>query len=253
MFRKLCGESTLKNVVLVTNMWGADPHDVSEAREKELSNKFFKLALDKGAQMVRHHNTLQSAHGIIRGIVGNRPLVLQIQRELVDEGKSIIETAAGESVNQELQDQIERHEAEMEELREEMVQALKEKDEETRRELEEERRRLQELVDKITQDLERMAVSYAAEKGMMEARMAEMEREMKWDKAERDRKLASLTVLPGERTRHDTSSTRTRVVEWAKHPKSQLSPTPPRISGPQASSLVPSYVQFTLRPAAHGG
>ena len=248
MFRKLCGESTLKNVVLVTNMWGVDPHSTSEAREKELSTKFFKPVLDKGAQMVRHHNTLQSAHDIIRRIMGNRPLVLQIQRELVDEGKSIIDTAAGESVNQELKDRIERHEAEMEELREEMVQALKKKDEETRRELEGERRRLQELVDKITQDLERMAVSYAAERGMVEARMAEMER----DKAEHNRRLAGLTALPNEHTRHDTS-TRIRVAEWANNPKSQPTPTPPRIPGPQASSHVALYVQFLLRPAAHGG
>ena len=33
MFRKLCGESTLKNVVLVTNMWNVNPHHINEAWE----------------------------------------------------------------------------------------------------------------------------------------------------------------------------------------------------------------------------
>ena len=66
MFRKVCGESTLNNVVLVTNMWKEDAQDVDEAREKELSGRFFKPALDKSAQTVRHHNTTESAHNIIR-------------------------------------------------------------------------------------------------------------------------------------------------------------------------------------------
>jgi hypothetical protein len=35
MFRELCGDSTLKNVILVTNMWGDVPQDVGEAREEE--------------------------------------------------------------------------------------------------------------------------------------------------------------------------------------------------------------------------
>jgi hypothetical protein len=57
MFRKLRGESTLKNVVIMTNMWGRVEKDVGEAREKELAGVYFKIALEKGAQLVRHHNT----------------------------------------------------------------------------------------------------------------------------------------------------------------------------------------------------
>ena len=109
MFRELCGESALKNTVLVTNMWAVGSKDTNEACEKGLSGQFFKLALDKGAQMVRHHNTVQSAHDIIWEIMKNRPVVLQIQRELVDERKDIADTAAGDSIKRELEDQIGRH------------------------------------------------------------------------------------------------------------------------------------------------
>jgi hypothetical protein len=64
MFRKLCGDDTLKNVVIVTNTWSEVGQAKGEMREAELKNKFFKPALDKGAQMLRHDNTVQSAHNI---------------------------------------------------------------------------------------------------------------------------------------------------------------------------------------------
>ena len=197
MFRKLCGESTLRNVILVTNMWRVDSQGINEAREKELSSKFLKPALDKGAQMARHHNTTESAHDIIRRIVANRPVVLQIQRELVDERKDIIDTAAGESINQELKEQIRRHQAELEALREETRQALEAKDEKMKRELEEVKRDLQEKVEKIERQSKRMVTNYAAEKERMRAKIKEMEQEAKREreraKAEYDQKLAALT------------------------------------------------------------
>ena len=178
MFRELCGDSTLENVILVTNMWGEVSSEVGEDRENQLSGRFFKPALDKGAQMVRHHNTAQSAHDIIRRVMENHPVVLKIQQELVDEQKDIVDTSAGEVVNQELNDQIKRHEAELKEVQEEMVRALKRKDEEARQELEEDRRKMQEEMDNIRKGSEEMASRYAAAKERMEVKVKEMERRM---------------------------------------------------------------------------
>ena len=196
MFRELCGDTTLRNVVLVTNMWGEVSRDVGESRESELSSNFFKPVLDKGAQMVRHHNTAQSAHNIIRKIMMNRPVVLQIQRELVDEHKDIVDTAAGEAVNRELNEQMRRHQAELKAVQEDMMQALKEKDEETRQELEEETKKLQEQMEKIKKDSEGMASNYSAEKERMEAKMKEMEQEARKERqraeAEYNRQMADL-------------------------------------------------------------
>ena len=178
MFRELCGDSTLENVILVTNMWGEVSSEVGEDRENQLSGRFFKPALDKGAQMVRHHNTAQSAHDIIRRVMENHPVVLKIQQELVDEQKDIVDTSAGEVVNQELNDQIKRHEAELKEVQEEMVRALKRKDEEARQELEEDRRKMREEMDNIRKGSEEMASRYAAAKERMEVKVKEMERRM---------------------------------------------------------------------------
>ncbi|TEB23749.1 hypothetical protein FA13DRAFT_1756971 [Coprinellus micaceus] len=78
-FRSLCGEQTLRNVV------------IAEERERELSIKddFFKPALDKGAQMMRHYNTPESAQKIVRHLLKNNPMALQIQREIVDEHRDV--------------------------------------------------------------------------------------------------------------------------------------------------------------------
>ena len=178
MFYKLCGGSTLKNVVIVTTMWNKDSRDIYELREKELSNRFFKAALDKGAQMARHDNTAESAHNIIRKIAKNHPVVLQIQRELVDERKDIIDTTAGDSINRELKEQIRRHQTELNNIREEVKRELEEKN----RNLEE--RAKAEPVDLIRR-LQDVIDARAADRAIFEREVLERERV--------ERQLADLT------------------------------------------------------------
>lgn len=122
MFRQLCGDSALKNVVLVTNMWGEVSKDVGEAREAELAREdmFFKPVMEKGARLLRHDNTVESTQEILRCIIGNQPRSLRIQRELVDEKKDISQTAAGAELNRDLLQQAEKHRLEMIVLQEEM-------------------------------------------------------------------------------------------------------------------------------------
>lgn len=122
MFRKLCGDTALQNVVIVTNMWGEVTPDVGEAREEQLKTRdiFFKPALDKGAHIRRHDNTSTSAQAIIHCIAFNNPLVLCIQRELVDEQKDIAETAAGAALGRELHEQAMRYQAERRRLQDEL-------------------------------------------------------------------------------------------------------------------------------------
>jgi chromosome segregation ATPase len=171
MFRELCGDSTLRNVILVTNMWADVSQEVGETREKQLIAKFFKPALDKSAQLARHHNTAQSAHDIIRRIMRNRPLALQIQRELIDENKEIIDTAAGGAINKELKEQIRRHQVKLEAMQEDMMKAS----EETRQELAEEMRKLQEEVDKTRMKSEGMASNYNEEKKRSDELMRQLQ------------------------------------------------------------------------------
>jgi chromosome segregation ATPase len=203
MFRELCGDETLKNVVLVTNMWGEVSLDVGEAREEELVGEFFKPVLDKGAQIARHRDTVKSAHDIIRRIMKNRPVALQIQRELVDEGKNITDTAAGQAVNKELSEQIERHNAELKAVQEEMLRAQQRRDEETRQELEEEMRKIQEEMNRMRVSLEGMAARYDEEKKRTEEVMGWMQgqarQEREW--AEQRRRIDGLNERNEEKRR----------------------------------------------------
>lgn len=184
IFRQLCGETSLKNVVLVTNMWGEVSPEVGEDRERELSSNFLKPALDKGAQIARHHNTEQSAHDLIRRIMNNHPVVLQIQRELVDEHKNIADTAAAETINAELEEAKRRHEAEVKKAQEDMERALREKEEETRRRVEEEARRLEEEMRRAREEQERIDLQRRQE---MERAEAEARRLAEQARIERER------------------------------------------------------------------
>jgi hypothetical protein len=78
LFRQLCGDTTLKNVVIVTNMWGEVSEEMGIAREVELANndKFFKPALAKGAQMLRYANNPESVRNVLHAIINNHPLSL---------------------------------------------------------------------------------------------------------------------------------------------------------------------------------
>ena len=179
MFRKLCGDNTLQNVVIVTNMWGEVDPQVGEAREAELMREdiFFKPVLEKGARMVRHKNTAPSAENIIRLVLDNHPLPLRIQTELVTEHKDISETSAGEELNRELNAQIKKHQQEMRVLKAEMEQAIRDKDEETRRELEIETRKMQREIARFENDAKRLASDYKKEKEKLETRLEDMEAE----------------------------------------------------------------------------
>jgi len=184
IFRELCGETSLQNVVLVTNMWGEVPHEVGEARERELASAFLKPALDKGAQIVRHHNTEQSAHDVIRRIANNHPVVLQIQSEIVDEHKDVANTAAGEAINIELTEETRRHQAALAAVREEMIQTLELIHEEARQVLREEMRNLEELKWMLTECSEEIASVYTQELEWAKMKMEHVEAQANIDRGQ---------------------------------------------------------------------
>lgn len=154
MFRRLCGEKTLKNVVLMTNMWGKVTLQEGAGRELELGQKHFKTAIEKGARLCRHYNTPESAREILRTILENQPMVLKIQRELIDEGKDIEQTGAGEELSKEIRQAVVAYKAEIEHLEEGMRMADDDDDEGARDELESDKRRQEEEAWELQECLE---------------------------------------------------------------------------------------------------
>jgi hypothetical protein len=100
LIKEICGDDTLKNLVIVTNMWSRVSSKDGKKREKELRTdpRFFQSALDKGAQLFRHENTRASGHKIIRQILTNHPLPLNLQRELVENKNQLFNTMAGKEL-----------------------------------------------------------------------------------------------------------------------------------------------------------
>ncbi|KAF8805394.1 hypothetical protein BYT27DRAFT_7193157 [Phlegmacium glaucopus] len=174
MFRNLCGDSSLHSVVIVTTMWDEITQATGEERERELANKdvFFKPALDKGARLARHTDTLESAQAIIRSIIGSEStsLTLQIQEEL-GRGLSISETLAGRELGRELFEQMERHRQEMRGLMTEMQEASRMRDEESRQELAVERRRMEASIIRLQVDCNNLTKGYRDALMKMEERM----------------------------------------------------------------------------------
>lgn len=153
MFRQLCGEQSMQNVILVSSGWDliqmTGQEHQGEAKEAELkSNKdFWQAMISKGARVARFLNTKESAHSVISKLIPDPPIVLQIQHELVEDGKDLADTAAGVTVNEELAKLQAKYEYQLKEIREDMTAALKDKDQEMRGILDEERAKLERLRD----------------------------------------------------------------------------------------------------------
>ncbi|KAF9267986.1 hypothetical protein L218DRAFT_995535 [Marasmius fiardii PR-910] len=175
VFRQLCGDETFRNVLIVTNMWGHVGTEVGNAREQELmaTDGFFKSAIDKGAKMVRHDNTPMNAIAILQHLVGNEPLPLRVQTEMVKEHKDVWQTAAGGAVDPELTAQKKKHAAEAASFQQQMKDDMSLRDEENRNKVRKESRRLQTEIDQVRGDGERLAAQLDAENQQMERGMEE--------------------------------------------------------------------------------
>ena len=195
MFRELCGEDTLKNVVIVTTMWGEVTPAKGAARETELATnkKFFKSAIDKQALLLRHDNTLSTAQSILHHIIYNRPRVLRIQDEVVTQGMDISQTAAGEELGRELAKQTSKLKAEMKALQDQMNAAIMAKDQETKMEIEEERKRLRDQMMKAQMDTDKLLSNFKEDNERMEERLKNMEAEHERQRAELEKQLAEAT------------------------------------------------------------
>ncbi|KAG6379451.1 P-loop containing nucleoside triphosphate hydrolase protein [Boletus reticuloceps] len=139
MFQELCGEETYPNVLLVTSMWDTVTPEVGTSRDQELATKdiFFKPVLEKGAKMMRHDNTRESALGIIRNLVDKPRVTLRIQRELGG-GVDIMQTSVYRQIRELMLELVAQRQKKLDTLMEELAEAERDGDEETQEELQEE-------------------------------------------------------------------------------------------------------------------
>ncbi|KAJ3961602.1 hypothetical protein N0V92_001654 [Colletotrichum tropicale] len=90
----------------------------------------------KGSQILRFNNTQQSAIDLLWEAAGLPPVVLQVQKEMVEQGLDVVHTTAGVALNHELADLRAEFEKEIESLVERQEKARLEQNEVLRQVLE---------------------------------------------------------------------------------------------------------------------
>ncbi|OIW24562.1 hypothetical protein CONLIGDRAFT_691936 [Coniochaeta ligniaria NRRL 30616] len=152
MFRKLCGTSSLANVVFLTTKWDAVSATDGERREANLIADHLQLELASGARTARHDNTRESATDALRMVLGHEGVALQLQRQLVDEGMALRDTDAGAAIAQDLEAMRVEHVETIHELGEEMENAAAEENEELKSALADRLAEVEEKLQKVQTD-----------------------------------------------------------------------------------------------------
>jgi hypothetical protein len=93
-------------------MWSTVTESDGLNREHQLREEFWKPMMAQGSSTRQYHNTYDSAWDIVERLVrGGTLQPIQIQRELVDLGKRLPETAAGRALRNALQEHAKQEQA----------------------------------------------------------------------------------------------------------------------------------------------
>ncbi|KAK3176009.1 hypothetical protein OEA41_007331 [Lepraria neglecta] len=145
MFKVLCGEekNVSKHVVLATTMWiNLNRPGLSKAvgveREDELlrTKEWWGMMHKRGSRVYRYTDTRESAMTIVSDLIALRTIVvLDIQRQITNEHKSLEDTSAGQEVEKEIQALKRKQRDELAALQTEIKQALEDNDQKLAAEL----------------------------------------------------------------------------------------------------------------------
>lgn len=154
MFKSLCGNQALSKVVLATTFWNHVTPAVGMEREKELGkSEFWGKMIEKGSKVFRQDNRRESAKLIIEYLVNRRTaqnpgVALDIQIEMVDQGKTLAQTGAGQEMNAQILAMRRDYEEKIAQLRADLKVAIARKDEEWKSQIETERRETKKQLEK---------------------------------------------------------------------------------------------------------
>lgn len=205
IFEKMCGEDALKKVILVTTMWDIVPIAEGNMREKQLkeTKEFWGSMLSMGSTCRRHNNTESSAREIVHRLAKHRkPIITDIQRQLVDQKLNLDETSAGKGLQSETLKERARWMKERQEFEEEVRAAKRENDRVREEIMREERDRRAEMIKKADQDMaalranmEKLLAQRDEREARLEKRLEErLERQMQRKQAAYDREIERLKM-----------------------------------------------------------
>ena len=162
MFKSLCGDEALSKVVLATTFWGNVNPITGVSHEKDLEkSEFWGTMIRKGSKVLRQDKGQVSARSIIEYLVRRRTpasagVALDIQKQMVDEGKSLDQTGAGQEMNAQILAMRKEYEEKIATLRADLRVAIERKDEEWKAQIEDERRKTRTKLEKEEKDRQKL-------------------------------------------------------------------------------------------------
>jgi hypothetical protein len=123
LFRQLVGDEALGNVVLATTQWSKVKEEdwpTALSREQQLRDQYWRDMLGKNSMTTRFEGNKASAEGIIAQLICKSHVVLQLQKELVDQKKSLGKTAAGSLLKPKVDLKLRDSKADVKRLRKEL-------------------------------------------------------------------------------------------------------------------------------------
>lgn len=193
MFRELVGEAAYENVAIATTMWREGEEDAGARRENQLRQDYFDDILAAGGRMFRQKSgvggaadendkAMLEALEIVSHLMKTAsagPVVLKIQSEIVDERKSLDQTAAGMVLEGEMQAEREDIATQLKETKQDILVALERRDETAAQSLEEvtsDLKRKNQLVELKGAELNKtLQEMYRKEEERLRLRIGEME------------------------------------------------------------------------------
>lgn len=186
MFKRLCGDQNLSNVVMATCQWERvlEADGIERERQLKETKNFWGYMVERGSQVHRHYNTRESALKLIDSLVGgttSRPkIVLDIQAQMVDEGKDLASTGAGQAIDDAISKERDRFAKQIAESQADLKEALASRDRETAEILRQHQEEMNARVRKL--DTEHSALQVSLER-LQEERFAKMKKAL--EEAER--------------------------------------------------------------------
>jgi hypothetical protein len=184
IFKEICGQGCLNNVILASTRWDKVTESEGADRENRLRGHFWSYMISHGSTMTRFYGDRDFAHAMVSQLLGSGNIVLDIQRQMVDEGKTLDQTSAGALVNGKLSELISKSRRDLAEI-EELRRKLRESDNAMREKLEEDEKREMTLVRQAQRD----QVSLRTDVG------AEVQQEMDVEMGRRKKKSSKLGIV----------------------------------------------------------
>jgi hypothetical protein len=205
MFQKLCGDGNLGSVILATTHWHnrdggpAVTEEVGRERVKQLIDRedFWGSMVHRGSRVLRHDGSKASALAIVSTLVDQKiKVTLDIQRQMVDQHKSLDDTDAGQALRGELIAERKRFERKLKDLEADLNDALHANDEAWRQEIEKEKKEFHTQIEKSDREREALKIDLqkiAEEKGKqyqaLAEKIAEQEKKYQAEREEQQKRL----------------------------------------------------------------